>query len=137
MICKSCAGEGVKIIDGKSYPSDCSSCVAESLIRHANNPMGILTPEGAKNLCGCLSNNHKGGNNPKASYQFKNVMKNHRKQVKKEQKEKSERVFYEDKQKQEAIDYYQKRIIELKELDKNGKEWILKDNDEEIITDEF
>jgi len=85
--------------------------------------------------CSCFANGHKGRIKPKSSPEFKDVIKKYEKQAKKEQKEKSERVFYEDKKKQEAIDYYIKRVEELKELDKNGKEWILEDNDEEIIED--
>jgi len=133
LICKSCAGEGVKIINGKQRPSDCTGCVAESLIRQKDHPMGIMSYEHAAKLCSCLANNHEGEIKINTSEEFDKVVQEHKRQYEARQKEKSVRVFYHDKQRQEAKEYYQKRKIELKKLDENGPEWIL---NEEIIKDE-
>jgi len=133
LICKSCSGEGVKIVDKKSKPSDHSSCVAESLIRNKNNPMGVMSYEDACKLCSCLANKHEGELEPNTSKQFIKVTEEYKRQNEVEQEAKTNRVFYEDTKKHEAVEYYQKRITELKELDKNGPEWIL---EEEAIKDD-
>jgi len=103
------------------------------MIKCKENPLGVLDYERAMMQCSCLANGHKGRIRAKSSPEFKDIIKKYEKQSKKEQKEDSKRVFLHDREKQEAIDYYIKRVEELKELDKNGKEWIL---DEEIIEDE-
>jgi len=125
LICKSCAGEGCRIDNKKSMPSDCSTCTAESLIKCDENPLGIMSFDSACKLCSCLATNHEGGLLQNTSKAFESVIKEHRRQCKSLEKEQSERVFVHDEKIQEAKDYYQKRVIELKELDKNGPEWIL------------
>jgi len=132
LICKQCAGEGVRLVGKISHPSDCSTCIAESLIRQKDHPTGIFTYERAAKLCSCLANNHEGAINANSSEEFAKIVQEHKRQYEAEQKERNERVFYHDKKIQESKDYYIKRVEELKKLDENGPEWILDDG----VTDE-
>jgi len=114
--CKSCIGEGYKMVGGKTITSDCSTCIAEKLIK-GNSKMGILTPERAMLLCSCFANGHKGVKKSKPSKEIIKVVDDHREKNKVEEEEiaKIPNIFQEKEA--EAKAYYIKRVEQLKLLD--------------------
>jgi len=127
MICSQCAREGTRLVGKTSYPSDCSSCIAESLIYGDNHPMGIMTYERAAKHCSCLANNHEGEIISNKSPKFDKIAEDHKNQLQEEEETRREANFVEEQKRQEAIEYYTNRVAELKKLDESGPEWILKE----------
>ncbi|MEK9896367.1 MAG: hypothetical protein VW518_08075 [Burkholderiaceae bacterium] len=70
MMCKACSGESATVKDGKVVSRGCDECVAQALVKHPKNVMGIMSLEHAKKLCSCLANDHKGGKTVEPSEQF-------------------------------------------------------------------
>lgn len=124
-ICRSCSGEAVKIVDGKSRRRDCDDCVAMTLIKHKHNFFGCMSLESAKKLCSCLANDHKGEKKLELDETFTKFQEDYHKTKEKEERAKQEIVFDFDKKKQEEVLSYQQRKLELETLDENGPEWIL------------
>ena len=125
MICSHCAGEGVRIVGQKTLPSNCSSCVAESLIYDDKHPMGIMTFERASMQCSCLANDHSGETVLGDSPEFDKITKEHMESINQAEDTRREANFVEEQKKQEAIEYYANRVEELKKLDESGPGWIL------------
>jgi len=114
--CKSCIGEGYKMVSGKTVISDCSTCIAEKLVK-GNSKMGILTPERAMLLCSCFANGHKGEKRVKTSKELIKVVDDHREKNKTEAEEIANIPNVFDEKKAESKAYYIKRKEQLKLLD--------------------
>ena len=138
--CRCCDGEATpKIIDGKSTMRNCNDCLAETCIKDGKyeddeniyeitgNKMGFTDLEGAKKLCSCFANNHKGGIKTKPSEIFIKAKKNIDDSYEKKRAEEEKREFTSDKEKQESLEIYQNRKEELAKLDAEHGDptWIL------------
>ena len=135
MICNACAGESFKVIGDKSMPKTCKDCTAEHLIKDKNNRFGLFAFERAALQCSCLANNHQGETLTPENEEFTRITEVHKAQTDKLEAANIQTLHYMEEQKEEDERIYAERREELKELDKDGPEWIL-EKDEEIITDD-
>jgi len=117
-MCKACAGEGVKIVDGKPRPRGCDDCIAQSLIAHKNNVFGITTFEKAAKLCSCLANNHQGESELGYDDSIEKINDTIRKQRDDYESSIPENIY--QKKERESEEYYKRRIEELKKLDEDA-----------------
>jgi len=92
-----------------------------------------MTYEHACKQCSCMANNHQGATLTPQNEEFAKITKVHKAQVDKLEAANIQTLHYMEEQKEEDERKYVERRKELKELDKNGPEWIL---DEETITDD-
>ncbi len=114
--CKACSGDGYKLVGDKTIPSDCSSCISESLIK-----MGIFTKARAILQCSCMANNHKGEIKIETSKELIKVVDESKEnqRVDEEERAKIPNIF--EEKAAEAKAYYIKRVAQLKLLDEESE----------------
>ena len=122
-ICRSCSGEAVKVLDGRVVQRGCGECVAQSLIKNENNPLGVMSFESASKLCSCLANMHQGEIDLPKSEAIDKMNEIYHKDVE-EKSERPENIY--DKKSKAEKEYYQTRLEEVKKKDaENGSpNWV-------------
>lgn len=122
-ICRACSGEAVKVQDGRAVRRSHDECVAQSLIKHKNNPFGIMSFEHAARLCSCLKNKHQGEINLPPDEIIDTINKKLNKKREVIEAERPVNIY--DQKRQADIDYYQQRILEVKQRDseEGSPEW--------------
>jgi len=85
--CPNCAGEKTKIVDGRQIIRNCKDCIAQSLVKCDENPLGVMSLESAKKLCSCLDNNHQGGKTSEPSKHFLKIHEQMSEHIKQQQEE--------------------------------------------------
>ena len=127
--CPNCLRQKSRIVEGKEKPVDCSSCLAETLVR-GKTMRGIMSEENAKKHCLCFATGHKGYERQQPNESYLKVLEKYKEKQKKEVEEQESVVFQKDLDKQKEIEYIQERISFLRQKDEEVDGVWMGDNDE-------